>query len=461
MEIGNKDNDKELEQKVETEQKVDDYKAVYNQEQKVEEKSSMFGDNDFLADNRNSDSAFDRGFAQFADDWDNDKSTVKNAFNDIVDSVKEKWENEKERESRIENASELNEIKDNNIEITQEMRDAQKESENLAREGQKDNDTEYAYSDKKETASELFEQRDDLTKQLEAEKENPVNGTFEIEEKLDIVNEKISNLSNEEIKDYNNSLSPEITEDMRAEQKESENLAKEGQKDNDTSYDFDNLKQEALNETKADLSADVEQTVNSLEKLEYEARENDQRRDEVKEPEQELGTKIEVSTETTNQNETTTENSAVSSTNETKADLTADSNEANALKQEFAKMEFDEYADKNIAEADRKDFTDFMSLDNEKLNDLKNLSDVESYINNKLESFSNNDNNIQQDFELYKDAVKETNAENSASSTVETESTVSTETSNQKETTVSNSNDANNNANSDITFSKQEQGASV
>jgi hypothetical protein len=435
--------------------------------------SSMIGENDFLAQNRNSEYAFDQAFAQFADDFDAGNSVLKTGFQDIenfVNGISEKLENEENRISNtafnqeeksevvssettkedlssnnekeqnveidknidsstvnekevsndvsieqkeeissnndISKEEQLNQLEQkleavnekisnvsneeiiesqNKIEITQEMRDEQKISEDLSREGQKDNDTEYAYSpDKKESAEELFSQREELTNQLEKEIKNPVNGTFEIEDKLEAVNEKISNLTMDDIKEYNDSLSPEITQEMRDEQKASEDLSREGQKGNDTEYGNFEYKEEV------ETTLNREELSNQLEKESGFYKDSDIENINKEELVNQLEKESSSTEDKSSLNDLIQERDSLQEQiNEIKNEVSNDvESSADNLKMELAKEEFTSYAEQNLPESEREEFVNTMldiSADSIKSQDT--LEGVEKEINSSLESY--------------------------------------------------------------------------
>jgi len=428
------------------------------QEQKIEEGflSSMIGENDFLADNRNSEYAFDQAFTQFADDFDAGNSVLKTGFQDIenfVNGIKDKLENEENRisnnfnnettsEQVVENKEpeavsntetkeeisinqeqeaklSLNELEEklanineqianvsneevidysNKLEITPEMREEQKVSEALAREGQKGNDTEYAYSPDSETESnkvgELFEKRDELMEQLE----NPKDGTYEIEKQLESVNEQISQLSTDDLRDYNNSLSSEITQEQREEQKVSEELSREGQKDNNTEYGKFEYKEEvetSLN--KEDLTNQLEkETLNSENNVSNETEKNldvgslVEERDNLKEQINEMKTEVSNDVESS----------------------------ADNLKMELAKEEFTEFAEKNLPENEREEFVNVMlEVNADSIKSQETIEGVEKEINSSLESYQE----VKAEIESEKSSETEKNMDSNVSSKKETE----------------------------------------
>jgi hypothetical protein len=362
------------------------------QEQKSEENSSLY-DNissymseniDLMADSRESDIAFDRGLAEALDNLDKNDF---NSLSDVINDIKEKLENENDRASDklFEQEATSEKVVEGNKDDLAEFGNAVQDFKDLTNSEEAQAYKEEQLSPENTKAGELFEKRDELMEQLE----NPKDGTFEIEQQLESINEKISELTTDDLRDYNNALSSEITQEQREEQKASEEMSREGNKDD--LAEFGNAVQ------------DFKDLTNSEEAQAY--------KEEVLASENNNDMKTEVS-------------------NDSSFETSIESKEQ-TMKEEIMKMSYEDYAFDNIPEADKESFVNYMSSQDLDLTEVKSVDELVELASKNIESFENN----KEDFELYKIAEKELEKETSSDKT--SEETKEIETSAQKETGVS------------------------
>lgn len=347
--LESKENEKEVSNDISTETKEDiSSENVSNneiqQEQKSEENSSLYdslssymSENiDLMADSRESEIAFDRGLAEALDNL--DKKDF-NSLSDVINDVKEKLENENDRASDklFEQEATSEKVVEGNKDDLAEFGNAVQDFKDLTNSEEAQAYKEEQLSPENTKAGELFEKRDELMEQLE----NPKDGTFEIEQQLESINEKISELSTDDLRDYNNSLSSEITQEMRTEQEAIQERSELGQKDNDLA-EFGNAVQ------------DFKDLTNSEEAQAY---------------------KEEVLTSENN--------------NEIKTEISNDvESSADNLKMELAKEEFTSYAEQNLPENEREEFVNTMlEVNADSIKSQDTVEGVEKEINSSLETY--------------------------------------------------------------------------